>query len=251
MDPRCKPFLFAVLLALPAVPVHAQNQQQTGNPAGRAELGSWEVAMLYPNGWSAREMLGAEVRGENGDEIGEVQDIIVERNGTVDRIVVEVGGFLDLGDQHIGVPWKDAKIGQDMAFVQVPLREVRDGTYSLFGRVPQGEQVTAGPDTWRVRELIGDYASVEEITRYGLITDVIFSNRAEAKGVVVDRAAPGPRGFYAYPYAGYPGTSAYRLPYSSADAGQVPRFDYVRLGELSIYAGGRNAASAGSTRERR
>jgi sporulation protein YlmC with PRC-barrel domain len=216
------------------------------------DLRSWDPATLYQNGWSAREMIDTEVRGNDGEAIGEVKDILVDRNGRISRIVAEVGGFLEMGDQHIGVPWSDIKIGEDMEFVQVPLREVQSGSYSLFGRVPQGEDVALQQGEWRVNELIGDYASVDGVPRYGIVTDVIFDNRAMAKGVIVDRAlGTGPGGRverFGYPYAGYRDGPSYRLPWSANELARVQRFDYVRLNELSRYAGKRaERASAGAS----
>jgi sporulation protein YlmC with PRC-barrel domain len=137
-------------------------------------------------------MLDIEVRGDGGQVIGEVEDIIVDRNGNISRLVVEVGDFLELGDQHIGVPWKDVKIGEDMAFVQVPLKEVGNGTYSLFGRIPQGEDVAAARTSWRVHELIGDYANLEDVPRYGLVTDVVFNNRGQVATTAPRSAMPCP-----------------------------------------------------------
>lgn len=116
---------------------------------------TWNQEGWYRNGLSASEMLDKPVRGENAERIGEVHDIIVDRNGQIAKLVVEVGGFFEAGDQHIGVPWRHAKIGEDMDFVEVPLHEVRDGTYSLFGRVRHGEDVPAALTSWRVNELLG------------------------------------------------------------------------------------------------
>lgn len=204
------------------------------------------AADLYRDNWSAREMIGVPVRGEQGEEIGDVKDIIVDRNGNISKVVVEVGGFFELGDQHIGVPWKDIKIGEDMEFVQVPLREVERGTYSLFGDVPQGEDVPAALTSWRVNELIGDYAALSDVPRYGLVTDVIFDNRGRAQSVVVDRAGYwGGYGLYAYPFSGYHAAAyAHPLPYRNETVVALQPFDYARLGEQSRYSGG-GTASAG------
>jgi hypothetical protein len=43
---------------------------------------------------------------------------------------------------------------------------IERGTYSLFGAVPQGEDVAAPQSARRVNELIGD-ASLQDVTRYG------------------------------------------------------------------------------------
>lgn len=203
-------------------------------------------ADLYRDNWSAREMIDTPVRTASGERIGDVKDIIVDRNGSIRKVVVEVGGFFELGDQHIGAPWKDIKIGEDMEFVQVPLREVERGTYSLFGEVPQGEDVPAALTSWRVNELIGDYAALAGVPRYGLVTDVIFDNRGRAQSVVVDRAGYWDGyGLYAYPFTGYHAAAhAHPLPYRNETVVALQPFDYARLDEQSRYSGG-NAASAG------
>ena len=195
-------------------------------------------------------MIDAPVRAANGERIGDVKDIIVDRNGSISKVVVEVGGFFELGDQHIGVPWKDIKIGEDMAFVQVPLREVEQGTYSLFGEVPQGEDVPAALTSWRVNELIGDYAALADVPRYGLVTDVIFDSRGRAQSVVVDRAGYwGGYGLYAYPFTGFHAAAyAHPLPYRSETVVALRPFDYSRLDEQSRYSGGRSASAGRSAR---
>ena len=213
----------------------ATTQQQKN----RATSGGWNVAAIYNSGWSAEQMIGSDVRGENGEEIGQVKDIVVGADGKISKVVVEVGGWLEMGDQHIGVPWKDVEIGRDMQWVQVPLREVESGTYSLFGRVPQGENVSAARNSWRVNELIGDYASIGDVARYGIVADVIFDDQGQANAVVVNRTAGawGRAGWYGYPYAGYfPDTYAYSLSSGSEKIGDAQPFDYGELAETSPYA---------------
>jgi uncharacterized protein YrrD len=242
-------FLLAPALALPAATLYAAgahaNKEQT-------VVATWDQASLYRDTWSAEEMIGTDVRGENGDEIGEVKDIIVDRGGSVAEVVVEVGGFFEIADQHIGVPWKDVRIGPDMQWIQVPLREVQKGTYSLHGRIPQGEDVAAAPSSWRAHELIGDYANLEDVPRYGIVTDVIFDDQGKARAVIVARATGrwGSYGPYAYPYprGGYdPRAHDYPMPYSSTELGKFERFDYVRLAQLSRLSSDR---SGGAEREK-
>ncbi|HEX6321199.1 MAG TPA: PRC-barrel domain-containing protein [Burkholderiales bacterium] len=212
-----------------------------------------DLAGLYREGISAREVIDTPVRAASGERIGDVKDIIVDRNGHISRLVVEVGGFFELGDQHIGVPWKDITFGEDMRFVQVPLREVENGTYSLFGSVPQGEDVPAALTSWRVNELIGDYASLADVPRYGIVTDVIFDNRGRTQAVVVDRAGDsGGFGLYAYPYTGFaPASYAHALPYGRETVVALEPFDYAELGRQSRYAGTQAAAAGASAEARR
>ena len=138
--------LAAGTLIAAAGAVRAEEQAQSGKaPAFRsvdADRGSAQpqpvdLARLYADGMSARELIDAPVRGENGERIGDVKDIVVNEHGNIARLIVEVGGFFELADQHIAVPWEDLAFGEDMQFVQVPLKEVESGTYALGGRVPQ------------------------------------------------------------------------------------------------------------------
>jgi sporulation protein YlmC with PRC-barrel domain len=190
-----------------------------------------DMQQVYREGLSARQVIGAAVRGENGERIGSVKDIVVDEHARIARLIVEVGGFFELGDQHIGVPWKDVKIGQNMQFIQVPLREVRSGTYSLDGVVPQGEDVPIALTSWRVNELIGDYAVLKDAPRPGLVTDVIFDSRGQVQAVLVDRLGRG--GLFAYPFTGYyPGAYAHLTETVIA----LEPFDYDELGRRSLYA---------------
>jgi uncharacterized protein YrrD len=201
-----------------------------------------DLERLYMDGLSARELIDAPVRGEAGERIGDVKDIVVDENGNIARLIVEVGGFFELADQHIGVPWKDLTFGEDMQFVQVPLQEVQRGTYSLGARVPQGEDVPIALTSWRVNELIGDYASLEGTPRDGMVTDVIFDSRGQLQAVLVDRL--GQRGLWAYPYAGYrPGAYA---SFKETVIALEP-FDYAELGRKSRYAGTDARAAAGAS----
>ena len=43
------------------------------------------------------------------NEIGEVEDVVLDRNGKLVGIVAEVGGFLDVADKHVMIDVKDIK----------------------------------------------------------------------------------------------------------------------------------------------
>ncbi len=57
---------------------------------------------------------------ENWDQIGTIEDIVLNEKGEMRGMVAEVGGFLDIADKHVFVPLKDIKL--------VP---VDDATYAM------------------------------------------------------------------------------------------------------------------------
>lgn len=226
----------ATCMAFSAAPVIAQGGSSGAN---EPHLESWKLDDLYRGSWSAEQMIGADVRTRDGQEIGEVKDIIVGSSGEISKVVVEVGGFLEIGDQHIGVPWKHVQLGSRLDWISVPLREVENGTYSLYGRIPQGEEVVGGVNTWRVNELIGDFASLSDVPRYGIVADVLFGSDGKAKAVVVDRTRGpwGAYGYYAYPYREFDARApAYALPYATPQIVSLTPFDYRQLADRSDFA---------------
>ncbi len=50
-------------------------------------------------------ILGKNVRGRNGEDMGRIVDVIVNRNGQVRAAVIDFGGFLGVGSRKIAVDW--------------------------------------------------------------------------------------------------------------------------------------------------
>ena len=66
--------------------------------------------------------------GADWNEIGEIEDIVLSKNGQMVGIVAEVGGFLDLGDKHVMISVPD-----------VNLVAVDDKTYAYVTRLNEEE----------------------------------------------------------------------------------------------------------------
>lgn len=48
---------------------------------------------------------------EDGWEtVGEIEDIVLDKNGQMKGIVAEIGGFLDIGDKHVMLPVEDVRL---------------------------------------------------------------------------------------------------------------------------------------------
>lgn len=58
----------------------------------------------------ASELLGATVRNAEGEELGEIDDLIVSRDDDVITAVISVGGFLNIGEKQVGVPYEELRI---------------------------------------------------------------------------------------------------------------------------------------------
>ncbi|MFN3210066.1 MAG: PRC-barrel domain-containing protein [Roseovarius sp.] len=59
------------------------------------------------SGWEDAEY--SEV-GSEWNQIGEIEDLVLSKDGKMTGIVAEVGGFLDIGDKHVVISVDDAKL---------------------------------------------------------------------------------------------------------------------------------------------
>lgn len=58
-------------------------------------------------GLRASDVVGADVKNPAGDNIGEISEVILQQDGSVNGVVVDVGGFLGVGDRPVLLEWKD------------------------------------------------------------------------------------------------------------------------------------------------
>lgn len=214
------------------------------------DIVDWDQAQLR-GGLSAERLIGMNVRGSKGESIGEVENILVNEQGRATAVVVESGGFLDVGDTHFRIPWEQAKLAADLEHVIVPLSEE---TAERYRHTREREKVTTGAREYRVSGLENDIVTLSDGTAYGRVDDFIVSRDGEVQAIVVE-ATQGMQGRYAYPYRSgafdFSG-NAYRLPYEVAQVNNLKPFDYAAAGisEPATSATGATG-SAGVERETR
>src|SRR5215207_353260 len=114
--------------ALVTVPALAQTNPapNTNQPAGRtqASQGGSQGQVLTqasPDQWRSSKLVGLTVYGPNNERIGEINEVLVDRNGKVDAVVIGVGGFLGIGEKDVALPFNQVKF-VDQA------RDIRAGT---------------------------------------------------------------------------------------------------------------------------
>jgi sporulation protein YlmC with PRC-barrel domain len=58
----------------------------------------------------ASKIIDHAVKNEQGEEVGEVDDLIMSRRGKIKKVVLSVGGFLGIGDRLVAVPFRSLRI---------------------------------------------------------------------------------------------------------------------------------------------
>lgn len=66
----------------------------------------------------ATKVIGTNVEDANGNKIGDIKDVVLDRKtGQVAYAVVDFGGWLGMGDKYFAVPWKSLKSGTNDRYV--------------------------------------------------------------------------------------------------------------------------------------
>jgi sporulation protein YlmC with PRC-barrel domain len=71
------------------------------------------ATMIQPDQLRANKIIGASVYDRNNAKIGSVSDIVLDRDGRVAAVVLDVGGFLGLGSKTVAVHLSDIKTDHD------------------------------------------------------------------------------------------------------------------------------------------
>jgi sporulation protein YlmC with PRC-barrel domain len=82
---------------------------------------------------SANDFIGKRVYSKAGDDIGEVNDLIMTDNGSIRAVVLGVGGFLGMGEKDVAVSMNAINMAQDGSSVKL----VVDGTKEQFNAAPK------------------------------------------------------------------------------------------------------------------
>ena len=220
------------------------------------DLISKEAAKVPPasaeefyKGWRARALIDQTVYDRNENDIGEVHDLIVNADGQIVAIIVEGGGFLEIGDAHFRIPWHSVNRtpGKDGVVIDMTQQDI-----SRRGLFDRPEWVATGPREFKISELLGDNVVLRTGVGFGYIADAAFNDRGKMLGVVVNRdVVYGPPAYYyAYPYYGYryswdPGQQFYAIPFDTAeDADKATKLDKQRMSDASEALAGSNEGTS-------
>ena len=96
---------------------YAQQPQSVDRaaPSASAPAASSEKMMLKDN-WRASKLMGLDVYNEANEKLGDINELILDKNGKVNAVVIGVGGFLGMGEHDIAVTMDKLK------FIEEPVR---------------------------------------------------------------------------------------------------------------------------------
>ena len=53
----------------------------------------------------ASKLIGQEIRNQQGEELGEITDLMLDNEGNVDYLILSRGGVMGVGSNYVPIPW--------------------------------------------------------------------------------------------------------------------------------------------------
>ena len=100
--------IFAAIVAAAAPGAYAQTRAvpETPAPVSTAAVTSH---IIQSDEVRASKMIGSAVYDLQNRDIGKVKDLILNKDGNLDNVVLDVGSFLGMGGKYVAVPLSDIK----------------------------------------------------------------------------------------------------------------------------------------------
>lgn len=219
---------FLATLALSAATFLAAGPASAQRPALDS---GWSYASLY-DGWRAERMIGTEVEGLAGEEVGEVADLVISPDGRLEAVVIEASGMLDAGKARFAVPWTQLMAGSVDGTLTFPATSA-----DVLGIIRTAQQPISRPGDWRAAALIGQPVQARGDESFGTVGDLVFDRIGNLQAVVIEPSG-GIGGPYAFPWDGTgiePGLAAVTLSATAEQVRALGPFDTDRTSE-SVFA---------------
>jgi sporulation protein YlmC with PRC-barrel domain len=100
--------LVAVLFAAPLI-VSAQTTRPADKPARDTVADTKAPAWKHTGLHETKDIIGTRIKSTAGKDLGEVDQLLIDRNGKVSHVVIGLGGVAGVGEKKVVVPWSDLK----------------------------------------------------------------------------------------------------------------------------------------------
>ncbi len=107
--------LAALLLAAPATFAQTTNNPAPGAPAATAPTKSGDMQFYSRQATDMRAsfLIGANVTNMANETVGEINDLVLDKDGKIAAVIVGVGGFLGIGEREVALDHKSLSIKYD------------------------------------------------------------------------------------------------------------------------------------------
>lgn len=141
----------AVAVALAAAMPAAYAQTSTTHDTRAATTAATTSTMIQPDEMRASKIIGSTVYDVQNRNIGSVKDLILGKDGKVDKVVLDVGSFLGMGGKYVAVLLSDVKTDNNRLTLDRSKEQLQQmAEYRLEDRTTGAGTSTSPPEGGRL-----------------------------------------------------------------------------------------------------
>jgi sporulation protein YlmC with PRC-barrel domain len=163
------PILAAALLSAAVIGGSAYAQTSPSAPANPPTASTTSTTttsagdkMMLKGQWRASKLMGLKVYNEANERLGDINELILDKDGKVNAVVIGVGGFLGMGEHDIAVTIDKLKFVEEAvrtsSTTTPATTERRDTTTGAATTSTTTTTATTTRDTTKVNDWTPDHA---------------------------------------------------------------------------------------------
>jgi sporulation protein YlmC with PRC-barrel domain len=160
---RSKLLIGGLLASVMLVPALAQSNPPapSATPPSTAVTSPAPASVSQTGVWRSSKLIGLNVYNDQNEKLGDISEILLDKSGKVDGIVIGVGGFLGMGQHDIKVDMAKLK------FVDEPVRTSATTTTTTTGAAnrPANAPATTTASTSSRSKWYPDHAILSGVTK--------------------------------------------------------------------------------------
>ncbi len=114
----------------------AQNPAPSASPSSSMSKSSMSQPISHKGQWRSSKVIGVNVYNANNENLGEINELLVDQSGKVQAVVIGVGGFLGMGERYVAIPFEKLQWSNE------PVRSASASRSSGSGMAPSGSSST-------------------------------------------------------------------------------------------------------------
>jgi sporulation protein YlmC with PRC-barrel domain len=136
---------FAAIMAAAMPAAYAQTMAHPDSPAPATSAAA-STLWIQPDQVRASQMIGSTVYDVQNRDIGSVKDLVLDKDGRVASVVVDVGSFLGVGGKYVAVRLSDLKSDNNRLTLDLTKGQLQQmAEYHLTDRNTGAGETTSPP----------------------------------------------------------------------------------------------------------
>jgi sporulation protein YlmC with PRC-barrel domain len=125
-----KNIVAAALLGVTALsaPAYAQTAQPSDRAAPAVTTSKSSEKPTLKGHWRASKLIGLNVYNDSSEKLGDINELILDKEGKVSAVVIGVGGFLGMGEHDIAVSMDKLKFKEEAVRTSASTTTTKEAT---------------------------------------------------------------------------------------------------------------------------